>query len=134
MKKVTGLGGVFFKCDNPKTMNEWYAKNLGLATSEYGATFDWRQADDPSKKGSTTWCAFPQDTKYFNPSTKPFMVNYRVENIVALVEELKKDNVTIIDEISEYDYGKFVHILDPEGNVIELWEPKDDSDQDKGAE
>jgi len=134
MKKVTGLGGVFFKCENPKAMNEWYAKNLGLTTSECGTTFEWRQADDPSKKGSTSWCTFPKDTEYFNPSAKPFMINYRVENIVALVDELKKENVTIIDEIAEYDYGKFVHVLDPEGNVIELWEPKDDSDQDRAAE
>jgi predicted enzyme related to lactoylglutathione lyase len=125
MKKVTGLGGVFFKCNDPKSMNDWYAKNLGLPTSEYGTTFEWRQDDDPSKKGSTTWCAFPQDTKYFNPSTKPFMINYRVENLVALVDELKKNKVTIVDEIAEHDYGKFVHLLDPEGNIIELWEPKD---------
>jgi predicted enzyme related to lactoylglutathione lyase len=126
MKKVTGLGGVFFKCANAKSMNDWYAKNLGLVTSEYGTTFEWLQADDPLKKGSTSWCAFPQDTKYFNPSAKPFMINYRVENLVALLDELKKDNVTIVDEIAEYDYGKFVHVLDPEGNIIELWEPKDD--------
>jgi predicted enzyme related to lactoylglutathione lyase len=126
MKKVTGLGGVFFKCTDPKGMNDWYAQNLGLPTGEYGTTFEWREADDPSKKGSTSWCAFPQDTKYFNPSDKPFMINYRVENLVALVEELKKNNVTIVDEIAEYDYGKFVHVLDPEGNIIELWEPKDD--------
>lgn len=131
MKKVTGLGGVFFKCDDPKAMNEWYAKNLGLATSEYGTTFEWREADDPSKKGSTTWSAFPQDTKYFNPSAKPFMINYRVADLVALVAELKKENVTIVDEIVEYEYGKFVHVLDPEGNIIELWEPKDDTDEDK---
>ncbi len=129
MKKVTGLGGIFFKCENPKDMNAWYAKNLGLETSEYGTTFEWRQADNPEKKGSTTWSTFPQDTKYFNPSVKPFMINYRVENLVALVEELKKDNVTVIDEIAEYDYGKFVHILDPEGNVIELWEPKDEEEK-----
>jgi len=126
MKKVTGLGGVFFKCNDPKSMNDWYAKNLGLVTSEYGTTFEWRLDEDPSKKGSTSWCAFPEDTKYFNPSEKPFMINYRVENLVALVEEFKKDNVTIVDEIAEYDYGKFVHILDPEGNIIELWEPKDE--------
>lgn len=126
MKKVTGIGGVFFKSDNPKGMNEWYAKNLGLATSPYGTTFEWQEAGDPSKKGSTTWCMFPQDAQNFHPSTKQFMINYRVENIVELVEELKKDNVTIIDEIATYDYGKFVHILDPEGNIIELWEPKDD--------
>ncbi|HEY8918315.1 MAG TPA: VOC family protein [Chitinophaga sp.] len=131
MKKVTGLGGVFFKCDDPKAMNEWYAKNLGLATSEYGTTFEWREADDPSKKGSTTWSAFPRDTRYFDPSAKPFMINYRVADLVALVAELKKENVTIVDEIVEYEYGKFVHVLDPEGNIIELWEPKDDTDQDK---
>lgn len=125
MKKVTGLGGVFFKCNDLQAMNEWYTKNLGLTTSEYGTTFEWRQADDPSKKGSTAWCAFPHDTKYFNPSAKPFMINYRVENLVALVDELKKNKVTIVDEIAEYDYGKFVHLLDPEGNIIELWEPKD---------
>jgi predicted enzyme related to lactoylglutathione lyase len=130
MKKVTGLGGVFFKCDDPKKMNEWYAKNLGMETSEYGASFDWLQADDPAKKGTTAWCAFPADTKYFNPSVKPFMINYRVENLALLVEELKKDNVTIIDKIEESEYGKFVHILDPEGNIIELWEPQEDSAQE----
>nr|WP_294793110.1 VOC family protein [uncultured Mucilaginibacter sp.] len=126
MKKVTGLGGVFFKANDPKTMNEWYAKNLGLPVSKYGTTFEWREAEDPSKKGSTTWAAFAADSKYFDPSTKPFMINYRVENLVELVEELKKDNVTIVDEIAVYDYGKFVHILDPEGNIIELWEPVDE--------
>jgi predicted enzyme related to lactoylglutathione lyase len=106
-------------------MNDWYAKNLGLPTSTYGTTFEWRQADDPTKEGSTSWCTFPQDSKYFDPSTKPFMINYRVEDLAALLEELKKENVTIVDEVAEYDYGKFVHILDPEGNIIELWEPKD---------
>jgi len=133
MKKVTGLGGIFFKSENPQSMNEWYAKNLGLTTSAYGTTFTWRQDDDPSKKGSTSWCAFPQDTKYFDPSAKPFMINYRVENLTALVEELKKENVTVVDEIAVYDYGKFVHILDPEGNIIELWEPTEDTEQDSAA-
>lgn len=131
MKKVTGLGGIFFKCDNPQSMNEWYAKNLGLAASEYGTTFEWRQADHPSKKGSTTWSTFPKDTPYFNPSAKPFMINYRVENIAALVDELKRDKVTIVDEIAEYEYGKFVHILDPEGNIIELWEPKEEEEEEE---
>jgi predicted enzyme related to lactoylglutathione lyase len=124
MKKVTGIGGVFFKCNDPKSMNDWYARNLGIATSDWGASFDWRQDDDPTKKGTTAWCAFPNDSKQFNPSEKPFMINYRVENLVALVEELKKDNVTIVDEIADSEYGKFVHVLDPEGNIIELWEPK----------
>lgn len=123
MNKVTGIGGVFFKCDDPKAMNEWYAENLGIAAGEYGATFEWRQADNPSVKGSTAWSTFPKDSNYFNPSTKPFMINYRVENILGLLEELKKNGVTIIDQLEESEYGKFLHILDPEGNVIELWEP-----------
>lgn len=130
MKKVTGIGGVFFKSDDPKAMNEWYAKNLGLPTSAYGTTFEWRQADNPAIKGSTSWCTFPKDTEYFNPSVKPFMINYRVENLVELIVELRKENVTIVDEIAEYDYGNFVHILDPEGNIIELWEPKGETDQE----
>ena len=124
MKKVTGLGGVFFKCQNPKDMNEWYAKNLCIDVGDYGATFEWRHEDNPDKKGTTAWSTFPETTKYFNPSTKPFMINYRVENLVELMEELKKANVTIVDAIAEYDYGKFLHIMDPEGNIIELWEPK----------
>ncbi|WP_259071637.1 VOC family protein [Mucilaginibacter sp. X4EP1] len=122
MKKVTGIGGIFFKCKDAKGMKEWYGKNLGLPTTDYGATFEWREAEDTSVEGSTTWSTFPEDTKYFAPSTKDFMINYRVVNIEALVEQLKNDGVTILDEIESSDYGKFVHILDPEGNKIELWE------------
>lgn len=122
MKKVTGIGGIFFKCDDPKKMKEWYSQNLGLPVSEYGIMFKWRDADDPSKEGTTVWSPFKNDTKYFEPSKKDFMINYRVENIEELVEQLKTDGVTILDEIAVYDYGKFVHILDPEGNSIELWE------------
>ena len=126
MKKVTGIGGVFFKCDDPNAMNEWYAKNLGIDAGEYGATFEWRQADNPSVKGSTAWSTFPKDSQYFNPSTKPFMINYRVANLSELLVELVREGVNVIDEIAEFEYGKFLHILDPEGNVIELWEPKPD--------
>lgn len=133
MKKVTGVGGVFFKCEDPKAMNEWYSKNLGIPAGQYGATFEWRHLDNPSVKGTTAWSTFPQSSKYFDPSTKPFMINYRVESLVELVEELKKDNVTIIDAIAEYDYGKFVHVLDPEGNVIELWEPKGEVAEDNAT-
>jgi lactoylglutathione lyase len=104
-------------------MNNWYAQNLGLPTSDYGTTFDWIDADNSEIKGSTTWSPFPQNTKYFEPSTKDFMINFRVENIESLVEELKANGVTVIDEIATYEYGKFVHILDPEGNALELWEP-----------
>jgi predicted enzyme related to lactoylglutathione lyase len=125
MKKVTGIGGIFFKCKDPNKMKEWYKTNLGLNTNEYGATFEWREASDSTKKGSTTWSPFAETTKYFEPSAKDFMINYRVENLEALVEELKKNGVTIVDAIQAYDYGKFVHILDVEGNKVELWEPAD---------
>jgi len=123
MKKVSGIGGVFFKCKDPQKVKDWYAKNLGVVGDEYGVNFEWIQADDPSKKGMTVWAPFPDNTKYFDPSEKDFMINYRVENLEALVAELKSAGVTILDEIATYDYGKFVHILDPEGNKIELWEP-----------
>ncbi len=125
MKKVTGIGGIFFKCKDPNKMKEWYQKHLGLNTNEYGAVFEWHQGADSTKKGFTSWSPFKETTKYFEPSTKDFMINYRVENLEALVEELKKNGVTIIDAIETYDYGKFVHILDAEGNKIELWEPND---------
>ena len=125
MKKVSGLGGIFFKCKDPKMIKEWYAKNLGVVGDEYGVNFEWRQAEDPTKKGSTVWSPFPGDTKYFAPSEKEFMINYRVEDLEGLVSELKKEGIPVLDEIATYDYGKFVHILDPEGNKIELWEPID---------
>lgn len=125
MKKVTGIGGVFFKCKDPNAMNEWYKKHLGFNTTLYGTSFEWRQMDDSTKKGLTQWNPFAEDTKYFVPSTKDFMINYRVENLEALIAELKNEGVTIVDEMEDTDYGKFIHIIDMEGNKVELWEPKD---------
>ena len=125
MKRVTGIGGIFFKCKDPKQMREWYKTHLGLITNQYGAVFEWRQGADSAKKGFTQWSPFKETTKYFEPSTKDFMINYRVENLVALVDELKKEGVTIADTIESASYGKFVHIMDIEGNKIELWEPND---------
>jgi predicted enzyme related to lactoylglutathione lyase len=125
IKKVTGIGGIFFKCKDPKKMREWYQTYLGLNTNQYGAVFEWRQGADTIKKGFTQWSPFNEKTKYFEPSTKDFMINYRVENLKALVAELKKNNVIVLDTIATYNYGKFVHILDPEGNKLELWEPND---------
>lgn len=121
--KVTGIGGIFFKCKDSKKMIEWYQKHLGLNTNPYGATFEWFEDADKTKKGQTQWSPFADTTTYFEPSAKEFMINYRVENLVELVEQLKKEGVTIVDKIETYDYGKFVHILDAEGNKIELWEP-----------
>ena len=125
MKKVTGIGGIFFKCKDPKKMTEWYEKHLGLTTNPYGATFEWYDSQDKTVKAQTQWTPFKETTNYFEPSTKDFMINYRVENLEVLVEELKKEGVTIVDTIQIYDFGKFIHILDTEGNKIELWEPKD---------
>ncbi|MBO2012870.1 VOC family protein [Siccationidurans soli] len=134
MRKVTGIGGVFFKCQDPNKMREWYKTHLGLNTNDYGAVFEWRQATDASQKGFTQWSPFEAATNYFAPSSKDFMINYRVENLVLLVEELKKEGVTIVDEIETYDYGKFVHILDAEGNKVELWEPNDIEYEKLGVE
>lgn len=125
IKKVTGLGGIFFKCKDPIKMKIWYQTHLGLNTDQYGAVFEWWQGADSTKKGFTQWSPFAERTKYFEPSTKDFMINYRVENLVALIEELKKNGVTVDDTIETVDYGKFVHIMDIEGNKIELWEPND---------
>lgn len=124
-KRVTGIGGIFFKCKDPKKMNEWYSTHLGLNTNKYGSVFEWKQAGDSSKKGFTQWSPFKESTNYFEPSVKDFMINYRVEDLEALVKELEKEGVTITDKIETYDYGKFVHIMDIEGNKIELWEPND---------
>jgi predicted enzyme related to lactoylglutathione lyase len=125
MKRVTGIGGIFFKCKSPKNMRDWYMTHLGLITNQYGAVFEWKQAEDSTKKGFTQWSPFKDSTKYFEPSSKDFMINYRVENLEALVEELKKEGVTVVDEIESVEYGKFVHIMDIESNKIELWEPND---------
>ena len=126
IKKATGIGGIFFKCKNPGAVREWYRVHLGLNTNQYGAVFEWRQGADSSKKGFTQWSPFNEATKYFAPSTKEFMINYRVENLEELLVQLRKDSVTITDKVDVTEYGKFVHILDPEGNKIELWEPNDE--------
>ena len=126
MKRVTGVGGIFFKCQDPDNIKAWYAQHLGFRTDQWGTNFEWRQGADPEKKGFTQWSPFSANTKYFEPSTKDFMMNFRVENLEALVPILKGEGVTVLDEIETFDYGKFVHILDPEGNKIELWEPVDE--------
>jgi len=124
-RKVTSIGGIFFKCQDPKKLREWYSTHLGFVTNQYGAVFEWRQGGDSSKKGFTQWSPFKETTKYFLPSTKDFMINFRVENLESLLAQLKKDGVTITDSIEAASYGKFVHIMDIEGNKIELWEPND---------
>ncbi|WP_115878233.1 VOC family protein [Lutibacter oceani] len=123
MKRVTGIGGLFFKTKDPKSTKEWYKKHLGFNTDDWGCTFWWK--DNDGKKCTTQWSPFEKDSKYFEPSKKEFMFNYRVENLVELIKTLKEEGITVVGEIEEYDYGKFGWILDNDGNKIELWEPKD---------
>jgi predicted enzyme related to lactoylglutathione lyase len=123
--KVTGIGGIFFRTNDPGKIKEWYGENLGLAISEYGSSFEFRNANRPDEINYLQWSPFEEETDYFDPSKKEFMINYRVQNMKGLVEKLRKNGVIILDEIEEYEYGKFVHIMDPEGNKIELWEPVD---------
>lgn len=125
MKRVTGIGGIFFKSKDPQQIKEWYKTHLGFDTDQWGTNFEWRQGADPTQKGFTQWSPFTETTEYFAPSQKEFMINYRVEDIEALVVVLKQEGVTVLDEIEAFEYGKFVHILDGEGNKIELWEPND---------
>lgn len=121
--KVTGIGGIFFFSDNPQQTREWYAKNLGLETNDYGSTFEFRNINKPEEINQLQWSPFKKGSEYFAPSKKEFMINYRVNNIEGLVDKLKENGVTIVDEIQTFDYGKFVHIMDSEGNKLELWEP-----------
>ncbi len=123
--KVTGIGGIFFKSSSPEEMKEWYRDNLGLAVDDYGSPFEFRNANRPDEVNYLNWDLFADSTSYFDPSEREFMINYRVQNMEGLVRKLKNNGVTILDAIATYDYGKFVHILDVDGNKIELWEPVD---------
>ena len=126
MKRVIGIGGVFFKTKNPQHTREWYALHLGIVSDQYGATFEWRKADAPDKKGFTAWSPFAESTQYFQPSESELMVNYRVENLEALLEVLRTEGVQIVGDMEVHDYGKFAWILDPDGRKVELWEANDD--------
>ncbi len=122
--KVTGIGGIFFSSDNPKEMKEWYTKNLGLEINDWGSSsFESRSLNNPDEINSLQWTPFKKGDEYFSPSKKEFMINYQVQNIEGLINKLKENGVTILDSIATYDFGKFVHIMDAEGNKIELWEP-----------
>jgi len=124
MKRVTGIGGIFFKAQDPQKMYAWYEKHLGLKqdTPGAGVMLHWREAENPEEMGMTVWSIFKQDSKYFDPSRSPFMINYRVENLDALLEALRAEGVKI-EKREDADYGRFAWIMDPEGNRIELWEP-----------
>jgi predicted enzyme related to lactoylglutathione lyase len=122
--KVTGIGGIFFFSDDVQKTKEWYTQNLGFEINEWGSSgFEFRSIDKPEEIGSLQWTPFKKGSEYFAPSKKEFMINYRVQNLEGLVKKLKENGVQILDYIESYDYGKFVHIMDTDGNKIELWEP-----------
>jgi len=124
MKRVTGIGGIFFKAKDPGQLKAWYALHLGLPLKEDGeVSFHWRETDTPQREGRTIWAPFPNNTEYFEPSPSSFMINYRVEDLDGLLAQLRKEGVQVNDCVEEYDYGRFGWIMDPEGNRIELWEP-----------
>lgn len=134
MKKVNGIGGVFFKSADPNGSKSWYQKHLGIKSRPYGGTFEWRKADSPDSKGFTAWSVFDENSDYYEPSKKDFMINYRVHDLVALIEELKSDGVEVIGKIESFEYGKFAWIMDPDGLKIELWEPVDDVYESMGSD
>lgn len=123
--RITGVGGIFFKADDPKKMKTWYKNKLGLNTDQWGTNFEWYQGRDSTKKGFTQWSPFGSKTSFFEPSTKDYMINYRVVHLEKMLQQLESKGVNILDSIAHTDYGKFVHILDVEGNKVELWEPID---------
>jgi len=124
MKRVTGIGGVFFQADDPEKLYQWYEKHLGIQREPHGqAIMHWREADDPGRRGMTVWALFKKRDPYFEPSSSPLMLNYRVDDLDALLEALRAEGVTIDPKREDYDYGRFAWIIDPEGNKIELWEP-----------
>lgn len=122
--KVTGIGGIFFYSDDEKKTKEWYTKNLGIEINDWGSSsFESRNINRPDEINSLQWKPFKKGDEYFAPSKKDFMINYQVQNLEGLVRKLKENGVTILDSIATYDFGKFIHIMDSEGNKIELWEP-----------
>jgi predicted enzyme related to lactoylglutathione lyase len=123
--KVTGIGGIFFTSDNLPATKEWYTKNLGIEINDWGSSsFESRNIYNHDEVNSLQWKPFKKGDASFAPSQKEFMINYTVQNLEGLLEKLKANGVTILDEMAVYDFGKFVHIMDAEGNKIQLWEPK----------
>jgi predicted enzyme related to lactoylglutathione lyase len=126
MERVTGIGGIFFKAKDPAGLATWYEKHLGIAfNGQVYTSFTWENRNNPEVPGCTVFSFFKQETDYFSPSTSPFMINFRVMDLKALLEQLKAEGVTVMPDIMEESYGKFGWIVDPEGNKIELWEPVD---------
>lgn len=123
MAQIKGIGGIFFRSSDPEKSKQWYREHLHFDTDEFGVMFKGRDHEDPSKETHLQWSVFPDDTKYFEPAKSEFMINYRVDNLEEVVNNLRAKGVEIIGDIQEFSYGKFAHILDGEGRKVELWEP-----------
>ena len=124
MNRVTGIGGIFIKAKDPDGLRDWYREHLGLDVQDWGGVaFRWHEPGRPDINGSTVWSVMPESSDYFAPSTAPFMVNYRVEDLHALLGLLRKEGCQVDDKVEESEYGKFGWVMDPEGNRVELWEP-----------
>ena len=124
MKRVTGIGGIFFKAKDPAGLWAWYKEHLGIDVQDWGgAAFDWTDEDGKPVAGTTAWRIAAADDESFAPSSAPFMVNYRVADLHALLKALKEEGCTVLEKTDESEYGKFGWVIDPEGNKIELWEP-----------
>ena len=124
MRRVTGIGGIFFKAKDPDALRAWYRAHLGIESADWGGTaFQWKGPDNPGGDGKTAWAVFDATTNYFAPSSSPFMVNYRVENLHELLSALRSEGCTVDSKVDESEFGKFGWVMDPEGNRVELWEP-----------
>ncbi|MBI5838377.1 MAG: VOC family protein [Candidatus Eisenbacteria bacterium] len=124
MNRVTGIGGVFIKARDAVALRAWYQKHLGIDVQSWGGVaFRWHSAEQPNPDGMTVWNVFPAESEYFAPSTAPFMVNYRVENLPALLQALRDEGCDVDAKTEDSEYGKFGWVMDPEGNRVELWEP-----------
>ncbi len=122
--RVVGIGGIFFKAQNPDTLREWYRAHLGLDIATWGGmAFDGMGSSPAGRQASTAWSIFPADTTYFAPSPAPFMINYRVENLDDVLAALRAEGCAVDDRTDTSEFGRFGWVMDPEGNRIELWEP-----------
>ena len=122
MKRVTGIGGIFFKAKDPAALGAWYRDHLGLDVTEWdGAIFKW--GGEGSEPGMTIWSPFAADTTYMAPGTASFMINFRVADLAALLAALRAEGCDVIDKTETSEQGKFGWVIDPEGNKVELWEP-----------
>lgn len=124
MKRVTGIGGVFFKAKDATALRAWYERHLGIDVEEWGgAALTWTDEDGKPAGGMTVWTIAAQESRQFAPSEASFMINYRVDDLAALVAALKEEGCDVLDKTEESEFGKFAWVMDPEGNKVELWEP-----------